>query len=457
MTQLPEAVADTALDMALVHGLLQRSHVGALTHCPLMLSPTPLVDSLHTELGSLTTPFSLLAHRVANNLEFLAEQLHLAAAADDYTRFLLALALEEERREQFFRFLITRSDYFVTQTGDQSAAALRQVELNTIAASYVGLAGRIADFHRTWRSVRNKDWDLIPNDPVSGVADAFAEAMAAYGVPTAFVLFVVQPGERNVFDQRILEMALAERGIGVIRASLEAIGERGRLRDGELVFDGRIIAITYFRAGYHPNELQSEPARQARRLISRSATISVPDLASHLAGTKKIQQVLTAPERLRMFLDEEDASRVERSFARIVTLDEIIDFDGRQLPAIEAATTEPNRFVLKPQREGGGFNVYGEDIPHQLRHMNPDERHTYVLMERLYPPVHQAFGLRGGCTWQGDVVSEIGCFGVFFATNDTVRFNRGVGYLVRTKLNDTNEGGISAGYGHLDSLARVAG
>jgi len=30
--------------------------------------------------------------------------------------------------------------------------------------------------------------------------------------------------------------------------------------------------------------------------------------------------------------------------------------------AIELAMSDPDRFVVKPQREGGGNNVYGNDI-----------------------------------------------------------------------------------------------
>ncbi|MDX1656322.1 MAG: hypothetical protein R3310_14030, partial [Candidatus Competibacteraceae bacterium] len=203
----------TATDMALIHGLLQRSESGGLIHCPLMLSPTPIEDSALTRLQSLTEPFSLLAHRVASELGFLDQQLRQAAAADDYTRFLLALALEEQR-EQAFRFSITRSDYFLTRSESDHNGALRQVELNTIAASYVGLAGRVPDFYRSWGGILEQDWEVVPNDPVAVIADAFLQVMTAYGAPDARVLFVVQPEERNIFDQRILEIALIARGIG---------------------------------------------------------------------------------------------------------------------------------------------------------------------------------------------------------------------------------------------------
>lgn len=447
----------TAVEMALVQGLLQRTETGKLVHCPLMLSPTTLDTALIAQMESLVQPSCLLAHQVANNLDFLSEHLRPAAETDDYTCFLLDLALEEDRSEQSLRFSITRSDYFVTQTHEAGTEGVRQVEYNTIAASYIGLAGQMAKFHQTWRHVCNESWDLVPNDPVNSVADAFAAAFHAYGATDACVLFVVQPDERNVFDQRLLEIALVERNITVFRVGLEELGEQSQLRNGHLVYKGQIVAITYFRAGYRPDELESEKARQGRKLISRSTTISVPDLATHLTGTKKIQQVLTSPELLRTFLNENDAALVERSFARIVALDDTIELDGKQMLASEAAIAAPDRFVLKPQREGGGFNLYGGDICTHLSTLETKERHAYILMERLYPTVHQAQGLRDGQIWQGGVVSEIGQFGVFLARGDEVLLNRGSGYLVRTKRQDANEGGISAGAGHLNSLARSVG
>ena len=48
----------------------------------------------------------------------------------------------------------------------------------------------------------------------------------------------------------------------------------------------------------------------------------------------------------------------------------------------------PLRFVLKPQREGGGNNVYGADIREALQRMRHSrERAAYILMERIVPPL----------------------------------------------------------------------
>ena len=47
------------------------------------------------------------------------------------------------------------------------------------------------------------------------------------------------------------------------------------------------------------------------------------------------------------------------------------------------ALATPEQFVLKPQREGGGNNVYGEDIRPFLEPIRDSkERTAYILMDR---------------------------------------------------------------------------
>ena len=49
-------------------------------------------------------------------------------------------------------------------------------------------------------------------------------------------------------------------------------------------------------------------------------------------------------------------------------------------------------------------------------------------------------------------VSEIGRYGVLLANQETIELNRDCGYLVRTKSEDVNEGGVCAGYSCLNML-----
>lgn len=80
---------------------------------------------------------------------------------------------------------------------------------------------------------------------------------------------------------------------------------------------------------------------------------------------------------------------------------------------------EPKRYVLKPQREGGGNNVYNEDIKLHLESMkNSEERSAWILMDRFYPPVQKSYIVRAqnepfnNYLRFFDVVSELGVYGV---------------------------------------------
>lgn len=73
----------------------------------------------------------------------------------------------------------------------------------------------------------------------------------------------------------------------------------------------------------------------------------------------------------------------------------------------------PEKFVLKPQREGGGNNIYGEDIKPFLQDMKEsDERNAFIMMDMIAPPVTQNYMIRPGSEPKlVDCISELGIFG----------------------------------------------
>lgn len=114
----------------------------------------------------------------------------------------------------------------------------------------------------------------------------------------------------------------------------------------------------------------------------------------------------------------------------------------------------PEKYVLKPQREGGGNNVYGQDIPAKLKEMSVMERSSWILMERIFPPISRNYMIRPGQETSPtivDLVSELGIFGAIIGTKDKIMYNKQVGHMLRTKLSSANEGGVAAGSGALDS------
>lgn len=122
--------------------------------------------------------------------------------------------------------------------------------------------------------------------------------------------------------------------------------------------------MIYFRAGYEPGHYHSNKEWDARYLMECSKAIKCPSIHYHLAGTKKVQQALAQPEMLERFIsDPEEIKSIGKIFTGLYSLDD--NEVGNN--TYEMALKEAERFVLKPQREGGGNNVYGLDIPDVLR------------------------------------------------------------------------------------------
>ena len=73
------------------------------------------------------------------------------------------------------------------------------------------------------------------------------------------------------------------------------------------------VSVAYFRAGYTPGDYPSEAEWGARLLIERSFAIKCPSIGQHLAGTKKVQQVLAAPAMLARFVNPEQDRQPQSS------------------------------------------------------------------------------------------------------------------------------------------------
>ena len=108
------------------------------------------------------------------------------------------------------------------------------------------------------------------------------------------IVFVVQPGEVNSVDQRLLEHQLwHNHSIRVMRKTLKEMRDECILRDDHtLVLERDQVdgAVVYFRAGYTPDDYPSEHEWEGRSTIEYSRAIKCPSIAYHLVGTKKVQQ-----------------------------------------------------------------------------------------------------------------------------------------------------------------------
>jgi glutathione synthase len=283
---------------------------------------------------------------------------------------------------------------------------------------------------------------------------------------------VVQEAETNTVDQRMLEFQLWEsHGIPVVRMSLTKAHTDITLDDttGALYIAGTNmeVSVVYYRAGYGPPDYPDGYDGiewQARAKLERSRATKCPSLGYHLAGTKKVQQELARPNVLERFFPTEPdkASLLRTAFAGLYSLGD--DATSVDLEAVQQVLNgQQDRFVLKPQREGGGFNFYGDRLLQKILEnvaSSPSGELTlgkklgeYILMERLFPPQQRAILLRSGLVeGSGDSISELGCFGtIVVAPDGTVQHNQYAGFLLRTKFSNVDEGGVNAGFATLSS------
>jgi glutathione synthase len=289
------------------------------------------------------------------------------------------------------------------------------------------------------------------------------------------VVFLVQAGERNIFDQRHLEYALQTLApaIPVFRLPFACILEHTSIADTprrQLIYHHPMhkskayeVAVVYFRSGYDPSDYPSPLSWEARYHIERSAAIKCPTILTHLAGTKKVQQVLATPnsaERdsmLGRFISDDPTSilHLQRTFTNIFPMD-----DSEAGLAARKLALHPEhcmKYVLKPQREGGGNNIYKSAIPGFLQSIPESRWASYILMELICPPSLSNLILRNGKVEQGGVICELGIYGTCVWSQETgeIYHNEEAGTLLRTKGNTSEEGGVAAGFGSMDSCNLV--
>lgn len=128
-----------------------------------------------------------------------------------------------------------------------------------------------------------------------------------------------------------------------------------------------------------------------------------------------------------------------------------------------------------------GNNIYGEDVSKKLvklQQEGSEELAAYILMQRIFPRASLAYLVQAGTCHQEQVISELGIYGAYlrFANlslfsylllktrviklfytelcrnKDKVVMNEQSGYLMRTKVSSSNEGGVAAGFAVLDSI-----
>ena len=418
-----------------------------------------------------------------------------------------------------------RSDYMLHAPNSTEPPSLKQVEFNTISSSFGGLAELVTALHTHLATFPTPSNPLAypkhplfgtgstdnttlksqgvppPNHAVETLCAGLAAAHTAYGPPKSApylplcILFLVQDHERNIFDQLALSTQLqTAHSIPSFRLPTSQILTITFIPPTSCNTSRPLIytppsspstpyeaTVVYFRALYSPTEYNTPISWTARHRLERSCAIKCPTVLTQLAGSKKVQQALTTSNTLEHFLPHHPASTLSALRSTFAPQYDLSP-GSEGLKLAETPSTAANH-VLKPQREGGGNNIYRSSIPSFLKSIPESSHPGYILMELIKtPPEAKNTVLRSdGSVVSGNVISELGIFGACLwrstkRTSEAIHARIGLagaghtgigltggqppdilhneegGYLLRTKGKDSDEGGVAAGFSSLDSL-----
>lgn len=405
------------------------------------LFPTLFPNSLFQEALALQRTYNKLYTAVAEDEEWLFETLKDLIDVDPLANKLWRIH-QEVKQEGYIQGTslgVFRSDYMLQLVSSSpSGAQLKQVEFNTVACAGGTHSNIISSMHRhlqqtgTYQSSSQSrrssllqvNEDMLPaSHTVSAIASGLESAYRAYGyakskqVAKTCILMIVQPRNFNIADERPIEYALWDQSIPNFRVTFgyEVLSHTSITPNGELLYqppyltEPMEVSVVYFRAGFEAHEYD-DMGHMARFQLEKSRAIKCPSLLAHLTTFKKVQQALTLPGSLKRFLATEEAALISSTFVPIYPLDHSKIGDHAKRLALDPGKV--NNYILKPSLEGGGHNVHGKKIPEFLNAAPKENWKTFVLMEKINPPVLKNFLMSPNGLHEGSVISELGVYGV---------------------------------------------
>ena len=466
---------ESAVDWSLMHGLALKAGVSAARHCAFSFSPTPIARERFHQLRQVVPLMGRMINAVSYDHAFLSEAIRPLQGSDclfdhlyEQYQKLHAKGQAPARKS----LLIMRTDFM-----DDEVLGPKIIEFNGIAAGMGPFGQRAHQLHQylqeTWPEqfhlwAGSEKVELVDNSAIENLASGIAKAARHTrensrdsGAPV--FLMVVQPDEDNIYDQKLLKLALQARGVKTVRRTLRQLyDEISTGGNNRLMLAGMgSVDVVYFRTGYQPQDYVAEDVEESRccealgdtRAFIEQHNVAVnATVAQQLATSKRVQTLLTemsAKQLTRFNLPQEEAEKVK------FYLGEMHQLNSQSLDWFRQ---QPSRdWVLKNQGEGGGHCIFDEDIMPRLENLanQPESHNSWALMRRLRPQhrPHEALLVRQGeARVVDDLISEIGMFTVHFEGDAVTEDDGYAGYLIRSKPAEAREGGVHSGLGVVDSL-----
>ncbi|WP_444944085.1 hypothetical protein ACJJIK_02375 [Microbulbifer sp. ZKSA006] len=461
--------AGEAAEWGLAHGLAFKKSDGSAIHVPFSFTPST-IDLDHFEALKKAAPLlARLIHTVSEDHQFLHEAISPVAQGDAFFSALLVMH-QQIKDAARLPLLIMRSDFM-----DDIDHGPKLVEFNGIAAGMGPFGQRIHELHQFIQSHYPEPYTtwskppygpLIDNPSIERLSQGLAEAASTIknefkdgGSPV--FLMVVQEDEDNIFDQHLLEYALAEKGVRTVRKTFRELNESLASGPGNrLLLQGvGPIDCVYLRTGYNycdyvakdlDGERCCETLMQTRILLENHRVAINATVSQQLATSKRVQMTLSsmpAQELTRFNLSLDEAISIKSLLGDIRPISaDTLEWFSKQDSA---------HWVLKNQGEGGGHCIFDRDIMPKLKQLSIGEYPAWALMQRLNPAPRSGPALivrNSEPHLLDDLISEIGLFTILSNGKPATLEQGYAGYLTRSKSSRATEGGVHSGNGVLDSL-----
>lgn len=451
--RLPQSL-QRAKEFCLSEGIVRYGATGEVTNLQCSLLPYECSRSFYEKACAVNRAYTELYHRITVDREFLTETIRPVLGHDDFVTKMYECLPEQIPQKPWV--YLNRNDFMPAQVEEKVIP--KQVEINLMAAALGVMSERVNRLHRYLYAQDAEFGDIVESRSgvkmATGMADGFK---SAFMPGRDQILFVVPKDEQNAFDQRGLEYELVEKhNIEVHRVTLEELGEESVVRSGDLYFREKRVGLVYFRFGYAPPHYASSSCWDARKKAEASSAISVPSISAQLANTKLVQSAIAQEGVLECFVEDASmAKKIRETFVEFGGLDGTVLYKGERLKSLDALHQDPDHWVLKPHREGGDNNFFGQEILAKVESLKPEEYSSYIVMEYIRQKPFEGLRLHDLKAVGSQCFTEIGLYGVATYEGSQVSseiFNRDADYLVRTKDVAHKEGLVLAGYSFLDSL-----
>lgn len=128
--------------------------------------------------------------------------------------------------------------------------------------------------------------------------------------------------------------------------------------------------------------------------------IKCPNIDGHLATFKKFQEAFSDNKLVTEIMSEKHQESIDKLgniFEGMWSLEHIMNPEAKEVhEVVQKAIEKPGDYILKPQREGGGNNLYDDELKKVLTTWDKKDIAQFLIMEKIRAPKIKHYMLRAG-------------------------------------------------------------